>query len=59
MDEAEKAYDGGLMKKAFGGLTLDPMQDEKMMYGGEQMKSTQDDLRKQMLSANRMPSVLK
>jgi len=30
-----------------------------MMYGGEQMKSTQDDLRKQMLSANRMPSVLK
>jgi hypothetical protein len=57
MDEAEKAYDGGLMKKAFGGLTLDPMQDEKMMYGGEQMKSTQDDLRKQMLSANRMPSV--
>ena len=58
MDEAEKAYDGGYMKKAFGGLTLDPMQDEKQMYGMEQMKSTQNELRKQMLGANRMPSVL-
>ena len=57
MDEAEMAYDGGYMKKAFGGLTLDPMQDEKM-YGAEQMKSTQNELRKQMLGANRMPSVL-
>jgi len=51
------AYDGGYMKKAFGGLTLDPMQDEKQMYGMDQMKSTQDELRKQMLGANRMPSV--
>ena len=58
MDEAEMAYDGGYMKKAFGGLTLDPMQDEKQMYGMEQMKSTQNELRKQMLGANRMPSVL-
>ena len=57
MDEAEMAYDGGYMKKAFGGLTLDPMQDEKQMYGMDQMKSTQDELRKQMLGANRMPSV--
>jgi len=59
MDEAEQAYDGGYMKKAFGGLTLDPMQDEKNMYGMDQMKSTQDELRKQMLGANRMPSVQK
>jgi hypothetical protein len=58
MDEAEMAYDGGYMKKAFGGLTLDPMQDEKQMYGMDQMKSTQDELRKQMLGANRMPSVI-
>jgi len=59
MDEAEQAYDGGYMKKAFGGLTLDPMQDEKQMYGMDQMKSTQDELRKQMLGANRMPSVVR
>ena len=59
MDEAEMAYDGGYMKKAFGGLTLDPMQDEKQMYGMEQMKSTQNELRKQMLGANRMPSVIR
>jgi len=59
MDEAEQAYDGGYMKKAFGGLTLDPMQDEKNMYGMDQMKSTQDELRKQMLGANRMPSVVR
>ena len=58
MDDAEQAYDGGYMKKAFGGLTLDPMQDEKQMYGMKQMKSTQDELRKQMLGANRMPSVI-
>jgi hypothetical protein len=58
MDDAEMAYDGGYMKKAFGGLTLDPMQDEKQMYGMDQMKSTQDELRKQMLGANRMPSVI-
>ena len=58
MDDAEQAYDGGYMKKAFGGLTLDPMQDEKQMYGMDQMKSTQDELRKQMLGANRMPSVI-
>mgnify|MGYP001262759370 CR=1 FL=1 len=58
MDDAEMAYDGGYMKKAFGGLTLDPMDNEKS-YGVEQMNETQNELRKQMLGANRMPSVLK
>lgn len=58
MDDAEQAYDGGYMKKAFGGLTLDPMDNEKS-YGVEQMNETQNELRKQMLGANRMPSVLK
>ena len=57
MDDAERAYDGGYMKKAFGGLTLDPMDNEKS-YGVEQMNETQNELRKQMLGANRMPSVL-
>jgi hypothetical protein len=46
------------MKKAFGGLTLDPMDNEKS-YGVEQMNETQNELRKQMLGANRMPSVLR
>ena len=58
MDDAERAYDGGYMKKAFGGLTLDPMDNEKS-YGVEQMNETQNELRKQMLGANRMPSVLR
>jgi hypothetical protein len=46
MDEAEKAYDGGLMKrKAMGGLLSNPnnLQDEE--------------IKKDMMSANRMPSL--
>ena len=48
MDEAEKAYDGGLMKKAFGGLTNEP---EMESYDSE------EEVKKQMISANQMPSI--
>ena len=55
MDEAEKAYDGGLMKKAFGGLTNDPMADEKSYINEDGM--TREAIKEQMINANRMPSV--
>ena len=56
MDDAERAYDGGLMKKAFGGITYDPMQNEKMQ-GLTQDELTEEEIKKQMIGANRMPSV--
>ncbi len=56
MDDAERAYDGGLMKKAFGGITYDPMQNEKMQ-GMTQDALTEEEIKKQMINANRMPSV--
>lgn len=48
MDDAEKAYDGGLMKKAFGGLTSE---DDMDSYDSE------EEVKKQMISANQMPSI--
>jgi len=48
MDDAEKAYDGGLMKKAFGGLTSE---DDVDSYDSE------EEVKKQMISANQMPSI--
>jgi len=49
MDEAEKAFDGGyLMKKAFGGLTSE---DDMDSYDSE------EEVKKQMISANQMPSI--
>lgn len=56
MDDAERAYDGGLMKKAFGGITYDPMQNERMQ-GLTQDELTEEEIKKQMIGANRMPSV--
>ena len=50
MDEAEKAYDGGLMKKAFGGLTSED-DVEMASYDSE------EEVKKQMISANQMPSI--
>ena len=58
MDEAERAFDeGGRVQKAFGGLTEDPLQDEKT-YGASEVDNTNRDIKKQMMSANRMPSLL-
>ena len=58
MDEAERAFDeGGRVQKAFGGLTEDPLQSEKT-YGVSEVDDTNKDIKKQMMSANRMPSLL-
>ena len=48
MDDAERAYDGGMMKKYMGGI-LTP----------DEMKDMDKDVHNQMLLANPMPSVRK
>ena len=55
MDDAERAYDGGLMKKAFGGIVDDEPKDEngRSMYSSNE----EEEIKKQMIASNRMPSV--
>jgi len=55
MDDAERAYDGGLMRKAIGGVVNDPMQNDSQLPT-DQM--SEEELKKQMLDANRMPSLM-
>jgi hypothetical protein len=55
MDEAEKAYDGGLMKKAFGGMVDDEPTDKRSGMYSE--TGEEEEIKKQMISANQMPSV--
>jgi hypothetical protein len=56
MDDAERAYDGGYMKKAFGGMVDDnPTDDDRDGMYGE--TSEDEEIKKQMISSNRMPSV--
>lgn len=45
MDDAERAYDGGLMKMAEGGMVDEPPTDE-------------EEIKNLMLQANRMPSLM-
>jgi lambda family phage tail tape measure protein len=47
MDDAERAYDGGLMKKYMGGSILTD----------EEMEDPNKEVHDQMLSSNAMPSV--
>ena len=55
MDDAERAYDGGLMKKAFGGMVDDEPKDNdgRSMYSSNE----EEEIKKQMITSNRMPSV--
>ena len=56
MDDAERAYDGGYMKKAFGGMVDDnPTDDDRGGMYGETRED--EEIKKQMISSNRMPSV--
>ena len=58
MDDAERAYDGGLMKKAMGGRIDNPLQDEKKPVQGNMYDTEMDEqIKKQMLAANRTPSL--
>jgi hypothetical protein len=57
MDDAERAYDGGLMKKAFGGIAYNPMGSGKMTTRITEDELTEEEIKRQMISSNRMPSV--
>lgn len=58
MDNAERAYDGGLMKKAMGGIVDDPLQTEKKVEGGTMYDTTgTSEIKKAMISANQAPSL--
>tara|TARA_R110000744_G_scaffold94591_2_gene182710 strand:- start:2976 stop:4373 length:1398 start_codon:yes stop_codon:yes gene_type:complete len=48
MDDAERAYDGGLMKKAFGGMVDDIPMDER---------KEDEEINSLMITSNQMPSV--
>jgi hypothetical protein len=58
MDDAERAYDGGLMKKAEGGLLFNPMSAVDDPVAAGDSAQTQLDVERQMLRANRMPSLI-
>ena len=48
MDDAERAYDGGLISKALGGL-MSPLEEE--------IEGQDEEIKKTMISSNRMPSI--
>ena len=50
MDEAERAYDGGVQRYAFGGIAV---ADEANLLSKEE----DEEIKNAMISANRMPSV--
>lgn len=59
MDDAERAYDGGLMAKAEGGMAEDPqeqMMDTTNPYAVQ--RDSEDDIEKQMLYSSQMPSLM-
>lgn len=53
MDDAERAYDGGYQMKAIGGYMLDKPDQETTP-----MSKTEEEIRKLMMGANKMPSLL-
>ena len=57
MDDAERAYDGGLMKKAFGGIAYNPAGNGKMTNRMTEDELTEEEIKRQMINSNRMPSV--
>ena len=55
MDDAERAYDGGVQQLNVGGM---PRKDEEDLEGGKyDMSKTDEEIRKLMIGANKMPSV--
>jgi hypothetical protein len=54
MDDAERAYDGGYMMKAFGGAVEE---DDEIEDTKDSLSKTDEEIRKVMISSNRMPSV--
>jgi hypothetical protein len=58
MDDAEREADGGdKMKKAFGGVVNNPLETEKKKEGSMYSNLAEEEIKKQMLQANRTPSL--
>ena len=56
MDDAERAYDGGLQKMNLGGMAISD--DEEELEGRKyDLSKTDEEIRKLMIGANKMPSV--
>ena len=55
MDDAERAYDGGYMMKAFGGAVEDEELEDSKSTGYQ--SKTDEEISKVMIGSNRMPSV--
>ena len=54
MDDAERAYDGGLMMNVGGMARQD---EEDLEEGKYDMSKTDEEIKKLMIGANKMPSV--
>ena len=56
MDDAERAYDGGLQRMNLGGMAASA--DEEELEGSKyDLSKTDEEIRKLMIGANKMPSV--
>ena len=54
MDDAERAYDGGyMMQMAFGGV----VEDDELEDSKDYLSKTDEEIKKVMIGANKMPSV--
>jgi hypothetical protein len=57
MDDAEREADGSREGKAYGGIVTNPLQTEKKQDGIMYKTTTEEEIKKQMISANRTPSL--
>ena len=58
MDEAERAYDGGLMSKVLGGKVQTREKEDEDLSGALLSRvNEEEEIKKTMISSNRMPSI--
>ena len=58
MDDAERAYDGGLQRMNLGGMATSDTDEEDELEGRKyDLSKTDEEIRKLMIGANKMPSV--
>ena len=55
MDDAERAYDGGLTAMANGGMM--GQDEEELESQGSSYNKTDEEIKKLMMGSNRMPSL--
>ena len=55
MDDAERAFDGGYQKKNLGGMARN--EDDELEKGTYDLSKTDEEIKKLMIGANKMPSV--